>query len=304
MANQKYDVFISKNSKDRNFTNNLHSYLVHAGLSVFDSSQLPKLGDTDYASEIDKALELSNNLIVICSKNELATGKDPYSRWVYYEWTTFRNEILSKRKDGNIITILIDDVQVKDIAIGLRKYESLLGTNYEEKILGYFGKSVDPRPVTPSQEFNNKVKKGTKSYLFLSIIAVLIVSGLIIGNSLLHQKTISTQAPSTEFQPDTIDKVEEVSNTDVVIIEPEVTPAVDSPDFQMNQAIQRDDWETVRKLADEGYEPAYLPLAQHYLERSKTHNLADRYAQKAKKCGQVKDANKIINQLKEYHYYD
>lgn len=132
-----YDVFISKNSRDKSFAEEVRQFLLDSGVSVFDSSHLPALGSADYAHQIDEALESSDCMIIICSNHELANGKRPSSRWVYYEWTTFRNEILSGRKNGNILTILKDKVAVKDIDIGLRKYESMDAKDYKQSILGY-----------------------------------------------------------------------------------------------------------------------------------------------------------------------
>lgn len=150
----KYDVFISKNTKDLKEARILASFLERAGLNVFESEKLlPRLGVADYAQAIDDAIEQSENLIVLCSPNELATGKGFSSSWVYYEWTSFRNELLSKRKDGNLMTVLCDGVKIEMLPLGLRKYQAFeLATIEDSGLLSYFSKK---RTVSEIVEFEN-----------------------------------------------------------------------------------------------------------------------------------------------------
>lgn len=68
------------------------------------------------------------------------------------------------------------------------------------------------------------------------------------------------------------------------------------------------DYGAIKKLADDGYAPACVPLAEHYLEQAKAgdaskYDLADKYAQKARRQG-VSGANKIIETLRSLGYYD
>lgn len=156
----KNDVFLSKNTKDYKEAEQLLNFLENAGLDVFESRKsLPKLGLADYAKAIDDALEQSENLIVLCSLNELGTGEGDSSSWVYYEWTSFRNELLSKRKKGNLITILCDGVDVKMLPLGLRKYEAFQLTNIEEsEILSYFKvKTADSKESIQSIDRNDSI---------------------------------------------------------------------------------------------------------------------------------------------------
>lgn len=156
----KYDVFLSKNTKDYKEAEQLFCFLKNAGLNVFESrNSLPKLGLADYAKAIDDALEQSENLIVLCSLNELGTGEGDSSSWVYYEWTSFRNEILSKRKKGNLITVLCDGVDVKMLPLGLRKYEAFQLKNIEKsEILSYFKvKTIDSKESIQSIDRNDSV---------------------------------------------------------------------------------------------------------------------------------------------------
>lgn len=153
----KYDVFLSKNTKDHNEVEKLLSFLENAGLHVFESQKsLPKLGLADYAQAIDNALELSQNLIVLCSTNELATGEGKDSSWVYYEWTLFRNELLSKRKNGNLITVLCNNVTINMLPVGLRKYQSFELDNIEiSGILDYFKNNEE---VTSNMDISSNKK--------------------------------------------------------------------------------------------------------------------------------------------------
>ena len=73
--------------------------------------------------------------------------------------------------------------------------------------------------------------------------------------------------------------------------------------IKLQMAIQEGDYSTVKKLADSGYSPAYLPLAKHYLQTPSTHNQADKYAQKAKQAG-IKGAQSVIDDLEALGFYD
>lgn len=153
----RYDIFLSKNTKNQEEADKLYNYLSNAGLNVFESSRsLPKMGLADYAKSIDKALEQSDNLIILCSPYEHGTGEGESSRWVYYEWTSFRNELFAKRNNGNIIIVMCDGVKIEDLAFGLRKYEVFPFTDIEESnLLQYFGQR-NPIQENISSYGNNK----------------------------------------------------------------------------------------------------------------------------------------------------
>lgn len=140
-----YDVFISKNTKDLDIAKRIEEVLESHGLRVFESSkELKNFGGADYAQIIDNALENSNNLIVICSDQELGSGVNGDSSWVYYEWSSFRNELLSKRKNGNIVVILSGDANISSIAYGLRKFEAIPVEDIDEDwFINYFTQEKD-----------------------------------------------------------------------------------------------------------------------------------------------------------------
>ena len=61
------------------------------------------------------------------------------------------------------------------------------------------------------------------------------------------------------------------------------------------------DWNSMKQLADEGYSPAYLPLAKHYMNNSRQHGLAKKYAEKAKRAG-IAGATEILNELEDLDF--
>lgn len=136
----EYDIFLSKNTKDLAEARKIVNLLKFYGLKVFESTQeLSNIGKTDYASSIDKALENSRHIIILCSENEFGTGEGSDSLWVYYEWSSFRNEILSKRKEGNIAVVLSGGISLSSVAFGLRKYEAFSIDEIEgDKFKKYF----------------------------------------------------------------------------------------------------------------------------------------------------------------------
>lgn len=86
-------------------------------------------------------------------------------------------------------------------------------------------------------------------------------------------------------------------------IESEGKSVKDSNGEILRVALQNKNYSTVKTLADRGYTPAYIPLAKHYLQDPSTHDLADRYAKKAKRAGLSK-AQEIIDDLTALGYYD
>lgn len=79
--------------------------------------------------------------------------------------------------------------------------------------------------------------------------------------------------------------------------------SIDTNASQLKMALQKNDYDTVKKLADKGYAPAYVPLAKHYLKSPSTHDQADKYAKKAKTAG-IKEGQNIIDDLDALGFYD
>lgn len=114
-----FDVFISHKSEDYKIAKVVYDALSTTGKRIFLSEiTLPAVANTDYTAEISNALDVSKHLIVIAdSLDKISSG------WVKYEWTSFLNEKLSGRKDGNILTIVTDNIKISELPLGLRQYE-------------------------------------------------------------------------------------------------------------------------------------------------------------------------------------
>lgn len=117
--NADIDVFISHKSEDFAICKPLYDNLMQSGYKVFFAEMsLPALANADYSYEIDKALEKTKNIIVV------ATSLDKImSGWVKYEWTAFANEKRGGRKEGNIITIIGDSMNIEELPLLLRQYQ-------------------------------------------------------------------------------------------------------------------------------------------------------------------------------------
>lgn len=128
-----YDVFISCKHEDYEIAALVYDFLKDKGFSVFIASEsLRRSGNTAYLDEIDKALESCKHMIVFTTRSEYAR-----STFVKEEWMTFRNEKLSGRKKGNLLTIIGDGLTISDLPIGLRRYEVLPYKSFRKTILDY-----------------------------------------------------------------------------------------------------------------------------------------------------------------------
>lgn len=131
--NGMYDVFISSKSEDYYLAEQISAFLRENGLNTFLASEtLRTIGNTAYLDEIDQALEECNHLIVFCTKPEYAGSK-----YVKEEWQSFRNEKLSGRKSGNILTVVADTISVGQLPFGLRRYEVIKFSDYQHVLLNY-----------------------------------------------------------------------------------------------------------------------------------------------------------------------
>lgn len=211
-----FDVFISKNIKDSKYSDSILKFLSEHGISAFDSSQIDSRGDADYALQIDSAIEESKNMLVICSKNELGTGCNGSSRWVYYEWSTFRNEVLSSRKNGNLITVIVDDTDISEIALGLRKYE-YIRLHELNKLLSYV--SDKPRDAVIPEETKDK-SYTTHNVIFTAIffiigaIALFGLYKLVSTIATSHKERIETTVEQRAEKPHEEKVIEKAADSD------------------------------------------------------------------------------------------
>lgn len=127
-----YDVFISCKSEDYQYAEEIYNFLKESGITVFlASTELRRLGESEYRKAISSALKAAHHMIVFASKPEYIDA-----RWVYYEWDMFVNAKLKGFKPGNIVTIL-KDVDTKEINMDLWKYESLRFDDYKKSLVSY-----------------------------------------------------------------------------------------------------------------------------------------------------------------------
>ena len=144
----KYDVFISCKREDYKKAENISAFINKIGLSPFLASESLRMrGNSAYLDEIDKALDESQHLIVFCTKPEYTE-----STFVKEEWQSFRNEKISGRKSGNILSIIDDNIKIGQLPYGLRRYEVIPYSNYET-VLGHYLKH---NFENPNEETNNE----------------------------------------------------------------------------------------------------------------------------------------------------
>lgn len=140
----KYDIFISCKSEDYSIGRRIYEFieskLTFPAKIFLADKELRKLGIADYGKAIDEALDTSKHMIVVCSNPEyLKKDKSPY---VYSEWHTFSEELKSGRKKGNLMTVLSGNIEIGDLPIALRNYQSFPVENYDS-IISYFGTYQD-----------------------------------------------------------------------------------------------------------------------------------------------------------------
>ena len=115
----RWDVFISKSSKDAAAARTVYDYLTARGLKVFLSEvSIVEKGQADFGKAIEHALDECQHLVVVTSSKE-----NLESQWVDAEWRTFLNELRSGRKKGNVLTVIAGDMSVAELPLSLRPYQ-------------------------------------------------------------------------------------------------------------------------------------------------------------------------------------
>jgi hypothetical protein len=141
-AGAKYDVFLSSKREDYHLASGVYDFLSSKGLNVFLAcEELKKLGEGQYAEAIDEVLDNSIHMIVVASSIDHIK-----SRWVKYEWGLFSNDLKSGYREGNLLTILDDSIQLKDLPASLRHQQSFLFSNYKQDILDYLYVTKESEP--------------------------------------------------------------------------------------------------------------------------------------------------------------
>lgn len=145
-----------------------------------------------------------------------------------------------------------------------------------------------------------KIAIWTLSIIYIVILIITLANNLTETNKAVDStpKTTSSKVDTSKETKSAISTTTKQSN-DIST----ATQSVDADATNLKTAIHKNDYATVKKIADKGYAPAYLPLAKHYLESPTTHDQAEKYAKKAKSVG-IKDAQNIIDDLAALGFYD
>lgn len=129
----KYDVFISAKSEDYDLAEGVFEFLVGNGLSVFlANAELRKIGMSQYAEAIDLALDGSKHMIVVASCIDYIR-----SPFVHYEWSVFSNDLKSGYRTGNLLTILVDGISLRELPPSLRHHQSYRFDDYKANVLSF-----------------------------------------------------------------------------------------------------------------------------------------------------------------------
>lgn len=116
-----FQVFISHRTPDLGIAYWLAQELTSRGCSVFFCAEsLPRLGESDYAAAIDRALDSATCLIIVGTKAEYFD-----SGWVGYEWRCFLNEIRSGRKRNGRVFTFTGGVQIPELPLALRNVQMI-----------------------------------------------------------------------------------------------------------------------------------------------------------------------------------
>lgn len=214
----KYDVFISSKSEDYHLAEKVYDFLTAKGLSVFLASKiLEKLGESEYASKIDEVLDNSTHLIVVSSKLDYINSK-----WVKYEWSLFSSDLKSGYRQGNLLTILSNSIELKNLPASLRHRQSFRLDAFQENIMGYLvtedderGKGFPPNPNPSLWEKINGCLKTHKKVLTIAI-CVSVAIGLIFS-FMSEIKNLLIASPSNIAVTDTTYTIKGVS-FDMVLV--------------------------------------------------------------------------------------
>ena len=138
---EAFQVFLSykhsgengEKTPDAQMAEELYAELTKRGIKTFYSSRsIRKLGEGKYKVAIDDALDEASVLVAVGTSAENLN-----SNWVKYEWDSFHGDILSGRKEGQLISFIADMRQF-DLPRTLRQMESFeKGKNTVEEICDF-----------------------------------------------------------------------------------------------------------------------------------------------------------------------
>ena len=120
--------------------------------------------------------------------------------------------------------------------------------------------------------------------------AVVINDQSSIEGSLSIDDRNNSQVDSSQQEPVFIEQTEKLKT-----IEKKPKVKIMTKEEQFRNARKNEDWNSLKKLGEEGYTPAYGILARHYMNNKK-YELAHEYAQKAKNAG-ISEGDTILKEL-------
>ena len=135
LAGPTFDVFICHKSEDIQLARRVYDALTQANYHPFLSEEsLESMGNTEYQKAIDTALETARHLVVICS-----SGACTRSPWVEAEWRLFDGLKRSGRTTGNIIPVLCNNMNRRDLPLALRRYQAIPidAPDFDETLMSY-----------------------------------------------------------------------------------------------------------------------------------------------------------------------
>ncbi len=134
---QQFNIFISHNSKDLTFAEEVFNFLEEEGYAPFLSEKSLSQINRPFPEVINAVLESARYLIVVGSSKE-----NIMAPWVRSEWMIFDNLIKSGQKEGNIISILCGKMKPQDLPGILSIYNaiSINDENWGKTLINYLNK--------------------------------------------------------------------------------------------------------------------------------------------------------------------
>lgn len=129
MNYEHYDIFISfkRQNSDGTLTRDselalfVYKTLSGMGYSVFMSDEsLKKEGTSEYTHIITRALESASVLVAVAT-----SAHNLEAEWIKFEWESFFNEIVSKRKPWGEIFVYIDGFDIDELHYTLRQRQTI-----------------------------------------------------------------------------------------------------------------------------------------------------------------------------------
>lgn len=175
-------------------------------------------------------------------------------------------------------------------------------------------------PVSPTED-KPEEQNNWKKYAFIALGVAVVVFGFIFfkggsdeSTSKNENDTVIVEKANTqkEFAAETPNNSTNTTNASTTsatkketvkteVVKKEETPKDNNAEL-LKTALNKGDYQTIQKLANQGFAPAYVPLAKYYLNNNEYDDAA-RYAQKAKAAGQS-GAQSVITALQNLGYYD